>query len=94
MNGPFPGMNPYLESSEDLWTGFHNVLISDIGKLLSAHLPHNYTALVKRRVELIELSNDPSRRRQRDISVALLLPADGMYKQLKGAFLAPAIVDK
>ena len=56
MAGRFPGMNPYIELSEDLWTGFHNVLIADISLQLNAHLPQNYTAFVMKRRELFEVA--------------------------------------
>ncbi len=70
MAGRFPGMNPYIEISEDLWTGFHNSLITHCSEQLNATLPQNYTAFVEKRVELIELPGDQSRLRQPDIGVA------------------------
>jgi hypothetical protein len=70
MASRFPGMNPYIELSEDLWTGFHDILIADISKQLNAKLPQNYTAFVEKRIELVELPEQPLRHRKPDIAVA------------------------
>ncbi len=65
----FPGMDPYIELS-DMWTGFHNVLISFCSLQLNALLPSNYIALVEKRVELVESTEDFSRDRKPDIAVS------------------------
>jgi hypothetical protein len=70
MAGRFPGMNPYIELSEDLWTGFHDVLISVISLQPNATLPQNYTAFVEKRIELVELPDQPLRHRKPDVAVA------------------------
>jgi len=70
MAGRFPGMNPYIELSEDLWTGFHDILISVMSLQLNAHLPPNYTAFVEKRIELVEMPDQPLRQRKPDIAVA------------------------
>jgi hypothetical protein len=70
MAARFPGMNPYIELSEDLWTGFHDVLIADISKQLNATLPQNYTAFVEKRIELVEMPDQPLRQRKPDVAVA------------------------
>ena len=41
MTSPFPGMDPYLEAS-GLWADFHNKLIGEIERALSAVLPERY----------------------------------------------------
>jgi hypothetical protein len=28
MPNPFPGVNPFIEATADLWVGFHNALIT------------------------------------------------------------------
>lgn len=43
MPGPFPGMDPYLESA-DLWQGTHNALITLMRGTLNAVLPPPYVA--------------------------------------------------
>jgi hypothetical protein len=63
-------MNPYIELSEDLWTGFHDVLISVMSLQLNSRLPQNYTAFVEKRIELVELPDQPLRLRKPDIAVA------------------------
>jgi hypothetical protein len=62
-------MDPYIEMS-DLWTGFHNALITYCSAQLNAVLPQNYTAFIEKRVELVETSDEPSRHRKPDIAVA------------------------
>jgi hypothetical protein len=70
MASRFPGMNPYIELSEDLWTGFHNLLVGVISFQLNATLPQNYTAFVEKRIELVELPDQPLRLRKPDVAVA------------------------
>ena len=43
MKSPFPGMDPYIESS-GLWEDFHNHLIDAVYRALAPHLPRGYTA--------------------------------------------------
>lgn len=43
MPGPFPGMDPYLESP-DSWQGTHNKLITHVEEVLNAILPEPYIA--------------------------------------------------
>jgi Protein of unknown function (DUF4058) len=49
MPSPFPGMNPYLESS-DLWPDFHHRLIVEIAYLLAPQLAPKYVVAIEKRV--------------------------------------------
>ena len=49
MPGPFPGMDPYLES-RFLWHGFHGFLIGEITEDLNAGLPPGLAANAEERV--------------------------------------------
>ncbi len=49
MPGPFPGMDPYLESPF-LWHGFHGLLIDEITRDLNAGLPPGLAANPEERV--------------------------------------------
>jgi hypothetical protein len=62
-------MDPYIEIS-DLWTGFHNALITFCTVQLNATLPPNYAALIDKRVELVEVPDESARHRRPDIAVA------------------------
>ena len=54
MPNPFPGVNPHIEATADLWVGFHNVLIGQVSILLNADLmSRGYAAFVDKRVELV-----------------------------------------
>lgn len=54
---PFPGMNPYLESSR-IWPEVHNKLIGEMHRFLRRTLPFRYTVIMDERVGI---GNDPSR---------------------------------
>ncbi len=49
MPGPFPGMDPYLESPR-YWTGFHGFLIAEIAQSLNEGLPAGLAANAEERV--------------------------------------------
>lgn len=51
MPGPFPGMDPYLESSP-VWQGFHNALMTYIADSLQPQLPDRYVAILDIRTYL------------------------------------------
>ncbi len=52
MPGPFPGMDPYLESA-DYWRGFHAVLIPTISAQLNRTLPGGFASYVEERVYVL-----------------------------------------
>ena len=54
---PFPGMNPYLESSR-IWREVHNKLIGQMHSFLRRTLPFRYTVIMDERVGI---GNDPTR---------------------------------
>ena len=58
-DNPFPGMNPYLESS-GLWPDFHNGLIGQLRDVLGPQLPDNYRIALQQRVEVDEPFGAPS----------------------------------
>src|SRR5438105_4666488 len=49
MPSPFPGIDPYLETSA-YWRGFHNMLITFIAQALNGVLPAGFAANVEERV--------------------------------------------
>jgi hypothetical protein len=49
MPGPFPGMDPYLESG-DLWQGFHNRFMTYACDALQPRLPAGYIATLEMRI--------------------------------------------
>jgi uncharacterized protein DUF4058 len=50
MPGPFPGMDPYLES-QGFWQDFHTSLITYCREALNAALPDHYAALIEERIK-------------------------------------------
>jgi hypothetical protein len=54
MPGPFPGMDPYLESPY-LWQGFHGFVIGEITQELNAGLPPGLAANAEERVYIAPL---------------------------------------
>jgi hypothetical protein len=54
MPGPFPGMDPYLESAP-LWAGVHQGIIGSLRALLNTLLPPGYVADMGERVYVAQL---------------------------------------
>lgn len=52
MPGPFPGMDPYLESSS-YWRGLHSNLITYLTAALNAGLPNGYAAITEERMYVV-----------------------------------------
>jgi Protein of unknown function (DUF4058) len=52
MAGPFPGMDPYIESQGN-WQDFHNRLITEMCNSLGIRLPDDYVARVDESIEVI-----------------------------------------
>lgn len=61
---PFPGMDPYIEA-RGLWEDFHEDLIQEIKRKLSADLPEGYVARTRSRnyVELVDPVAEAQERR-------------------------------
>jgi Protein of unknown function (DUF4058) len=57
MPGPFPGMDPYLES-QGYWQDFHTSFLTYCRKALTAVLPRHYAALIEERISLVDLSGE------------------------------------
>ena len=64
MPGPFPGMDPNLESPV-YWQGVHQRLITYIGDVLNEHLPSRYVAAIEERLYVVQ----PERNIYPDVSV-------------------------
>jgi Protein of unknown function (DUF4058) len=60
MRSPFPGMNPYLESSH-LWPDVHSSLIFAVRTQIQAQLSPRYSAAITPYVALESLEIRPSR---------------------------------
>src|SRR5438270_6600212 len=65
MPSPFPGMDPYLESS-GLWQDLHHSLIYRAREALQPQLPPRYYALIEERIVL----EAPSRSYCPDVTIA------------------------
>jgi hypothetical protein len=77
MANPFPGVNPYIETGDDLWVGFHNTLVSFIGIQLNPILnPRGYAAYVEKRVDLA-YEDDQERHLRADVEIAEASPRPG-----------------
>jgi hypothetical protein len=88
MPSPFPGMDPYLESSE-LWRDLHHSFIFCSRETLPPLLPPRYYGLVEERVVLEE----PSRSYYPDMTVAREAagtPTDGGVQSAQGGGVAVA----
>jgi hypothetical protein len=68
MAGPFPGMDPYVET-QAAWPDFHNGLIAEIRNELGARLPDSYIARVDERIEVATWALEPLRSFRPDILV-------------------------
>lgn len=58
MPSPFPGMDPYIESSH-AWLGFHSAYVAACAQQLNQKLPKNYVARIEERLQV--LSEDEER---------------------------------
>src|SRR5438128_843200 len=52
MKSPFPGMDPFIEAC-DLWEDFHDDLIVEIKRALTAQLPPGYLARTGKRCYIV-----------------------------------------
>src|SRR5690349_4564523 len=78
MPSPFPGMDPYLESS--CWLNFHARLAVEIADRLNPVLrPNNYVAIVERRTILSDYQSDEEKKRSRNPDVGILRERNAGY---------------
>lgn len=68
MNGPFPGIDPYLEA-QHYWPGFHVKFLSYWQEAISDRLPSDYEALIDERVKLLDEESETSYQIQPDVAV-------------------------
>jgi hypothetical protein len=70
MTNPFPGVNPFIESTADLWVGFHNALISNCSQQLNPVLiPRGYAAVIEKRIDLVDTEDGDNAHRRPDFLV-------------------------
>jgi hypothetical protein len=69
MPSPFPGMDPFLETSGD-WRDFHTRFLSGCADALAERLPINYVARIEERFEILEYPDESSQHRFADVSVS------------------------
>src|SRR5580765_7224269 len=88
MKSPFPGMDPFVETSR-LWGDFHRELIGDLKREIADHLPERYLVRtnVRSYVELVEAEGKDVRHFEPDVS--LLSPSPAVATQTMGP---PAVV--
>lgn len=96
MAGPFPGMDPFLES-QGSWLDFHNRLIAAICNELGAKLPGSYVVRVDERIEIASSESKQSSAFRPDVLVARFEggPAsEGIgSSEARTAVLEPALVE-
>src|SRR3954471_25029880 len=69
MAGPFPGMDPYIESQGN-WQDFHNRLITEMCNSLGVQLPEDYVARVDESIEVVGCGEDEGTGYRPDVLVA------------------------
>src|SRR4051812_36191314 len=68
MPGPFPGIDPYIES-QGYWPDFHARLITYCCDALNDQLPGSYEARVNEQLRLVELREPAAKTVYPDVSV-------------------------
>src|SRR5208283_3065645 len=61
MPSPFPGMDPYIESS-DRWSSFHTLMIASLCEQLNLRLPERFVASVEENLWV----HEPENRKRRE----------------------------
>src|SRR5262249_28896091 len=85
MPGPFPGMDPWLES-RDIWPNFHSVLITLMALDLNASLPPEFAAVTNERLYVVEAD--------RIVVPDVAVLQDNTYRNETGARTAVLDVDE
>src|SRR5205085_4469368 len=87
MGSPFPGMDPFIEVSH-LWEDFHNKLIGDIERALSALVPDRYVVRTPERSYIALAESEPEddeRSFAHDVAVASHRKSGKTTRKSKGA---------
>lgn len=69
MAGPFPGMDPYIESQGN-WQDFHNRLITEMCNSLGLRLPEDYVARVDESIEVVGFGESEKTAYRPDVMIA------------------------
>lgn len=69
MAGPFPGVDPYLES-QHFWPDFHHRFMNYWCEVIADRLPDHYDARLEEWVELVESTEEKRGRRESDLAVS------------------------
>ena len=86
MLSPFPGMDPYVEST-GICSNLHHALITACHDLLNERLPANYVAAIEERVLMIGNTEDggPARLVEPDVAVLHASPAQSTPPEPRAA---------
>jgi hypothetical protein len=76
MPSPFPGMDPYIEST-GIWSSFHHAFINACHDQLNQRLPADYIAAIEERVLMVSESEAATRSRAAEPDVAVLHAGSG-----------------
>jgi hypothetical protein len=71
MPGPFPGVDPYLES-QGYWPDFHTTFLTYCREAIADRLPDHYEARIDERVNLASVPDEPVRQFRPDVAVERL----------------------
>ena len=84
MPSPFPGMDPYLESPA-FWSDFHASFCTYWRDALADCLPGNYEARIDEKVNVVESSSPPRKKRiEPDVAITQRGPSQGMASAPSG----------
>ncbi|MEI7687152.1 MAG: DUF4058 family protein [Planctomycetota bacterium] len=91
MAGPFPGMDPYLESPA-YWPDFHHTFISCWREILADRLPDSYDARIGERVNLVQLEPDVVKLISPDVAISQGPGLKRVATSGRVAMLEPALI--
>lgn len=91
MPGPFPGMDPYLQT-RSIWPDLHRSLIGAIRDGLAPEVGPNYYACAERRTYIAQVEPDPRLRRPDVAVMAVAVTLPGERSEGRVVTLAPPIM--